>query len=144
MLGCPWLFYQLVLSVIFIFGPFLLLYINVPDWNRLENRNGVIKDYPERWQKLVMIVPTVFGILSLYVLIHGKLAMEEIREEKRKKKTDPEKMDTKKQQPVYGAPNITVITAPSPAHYRERVSEERKPSEPPPLPEPSAPPKVID
>ena len=125
----PWLVYQLSLSLIMIVGPFLLLYILVPDWNRYEKRNEVLNDYPERWQKLVMIIPNGFGILFLYILCHGGLVMQELGK-KEAKKVQPKKEELK--HPIYGAPNITVYTHAAPFAV---------PSVP--TPEPSAPPKVI-
>ena len=128
----PWLFYQFSLSLILIIGPFLLLYINVPDWNRYEKRNGVLNDYPERWQKLIMIIPNVFGILCLYILCHGMLVMEEVGK-KEEKKVKPK--EEEKPPPVYGGPNITVYTHAVPT---------APPPAPTPQPEPSAPVKIID
>ena len=59
----PWMVYQASMSFNLILGPFLLLYYNVPNMNRYEIRNGVVDDYPERWQIVTMIVPNLLGIL---------------------------------------------------------------------------------
>ena len=74
----PWLGYQATMSFILILGPFLLLYYNVPNMNRYEIRNGVVDDYPERWQTVTMIVPNLLGILCLYIFCHGALVVGEL------------------------------------------------------------------
>lgn len=126
----PWLIYQLCLSTILIIGPFLVLYYNVPDWNRYEKRNGIVNDYPERWQKLIMIIPNLFGILCLYIWVHGILVFEELT-----KKEEPQ-VEPKEEPkpPIYGGPQITVYTTSPIAPLHSTT----------PLPEPSAPPKIID
>ena len=74
----PWLGYQASMSFVLILGPFLLLYYNVPNMNRYEIRNGVVDDYPERWQIVTMIVPNLLGILCLYIFCHGALVVGEL------------------------------------------------------------------
>ena len=129
----PWLVYQLIMSFMLIIGPFILLYYNVPDWNRVEKRNGIVADYPERWQNLVMIVPNLFGILCLYIFCHGMLVMEEMKP-KEEPKVEPKKEEPKEEPKpsIYGAPQITVYAGPA------------IPPSPAKSPLPSAPPKVVD
>ena len=132
LLCIPWMIYQFIMSLTLIIGPFVLLYYNVPDWNRYEKRNGIVADYPERGQNLAMIVPNLFGILCLYVFCHGMLVMEEM---KPKPKVEPEKEKPKEEEPktsIYGAPQITVYAG-SPM-----------PPSPAKSPIPTAPPKVVD
>ena len=127
----PWMIYQLSLSLMLILGPFFVLYYNVPDWNRYEIRNGVVNDYPERWQNMTMIAPNLSGILCLYILCHGILVFQEMT-----KKEQP-KVEPKEPKPsIYGGPQITVYaTHPDP---RQSVISTTN------LTEPSAPPKIIE
>ena len=129
----PWLVYQLIMSLMLIIGPFVLLYYNVPDWNRYEKRNGIVADYPERWQNLVMIVPNLFGILCLYIFCHGMLVMEEMKP-KEDPKVEPEKPKEEPKPSIYGAPNIIVYAGSAMPPSPEKS----------PLPEPSIPPKIVD
>ena len=136
----PWLVYQISMSLILIMGPFLLLYYNVPDMNRYEIRNGIVDDYPERWQKVTMIVPNLLGILCLYIFCHGALVFGDLGP----KPVEPE--EPKKEEPKppnYGGNVFVINTAHTPV-----PPESPKKASVISVPEvqlvPSAPAKIVD
>ena len=139
----PWLVYQITMSLILILGPFLLLYYNVPDMNRNEIRNGIVDDYPERWQKITMIVPNLLGIVCLYIFCHGALVVGDLGPEPEEPEPEPE---PPKEEPkeIQNGGNVFVINcgpSPVPPDSPKKASVVT-------VPEvqliPSAPPKVVD
>ena len=136
----PWLVYQISMCLILIVGPFLLLYYNVPDWNRYEIRNGIVNDYPERWQPVAMIVPNLLGILCLYIFCHGMLVFGDLGP----KPVDPDPPKEEPKPSVFGG-NVFVINAagtPVPPDSPEKKSSVG--SAPIVQVLPSAPPKEVD
>ena len=67
----PWIAYQVLLALFFIFGAIFYLYVNqhiAREWDQ------------NRWQVLMMLLPIGMGILALYFWIHVKLEMDSIKE----------------------------------------------------------------
>ena len=139
----PWLVYQLTMSLILILGPFLLLYYNVPDWNRYEIRNGIVDDYPERWQKITMIVPNLLGILCLYIFCHRALVYEDLGPKPVEPEPEPEPPKEETNEIKNGGNVFVINCGPTPV-----PPESPKKASVVTVPEvqlvPSAPPKIVD